>query len=128
MERALRINPRDPFLFNTFENLAQAHLAAKRYPEGLKWAKRATTAAPTFLPAYMVTAALYVGLGQVDKARETMDVVRRFAPEAARIRPKGKSRVDVGQDDAGFEARQRYQAFLRIAAGLEEPNGEARPG
>ena len=38
MERALRINPRDPSAFNHYENLAQAHLAARRYQEGLQWA------------------------------------------------------------------------------------------
>lgn len=35
MERALRLNPRDPFAFNHYENLAQAHLAARKYEEGL---------------------------------------------------------------------------------------------
>ncbi|MEO6746767.1 MAG: adenylate/guanylate cyclase domain-containing protein [Caldimonas sp.] len=120
MERALRINPRDPFMFNTFENLAQAHLAAGRYAEGLTWAKRATTAAPTFLPAYMVTAALYVGMGRVDKARETMGVVRGIVPEAARIKPRSQKADAAQAAGAGSEARQRYQTFLRIAAGVEE--------
>jgi tetratricopeptide (TPR) repeat protein len=120
IERALRINPRDPFLYGTFENMAQAHLAAERYAEGLHWARRATTAAPAFLPAYMVTAALYVGAGQVDKAREVMNAIRRLAPHAAVIRAKRSSGASPGQVDAGHEARQRYQKFLRIAAGLEE--------
>jgi len=122
MERALRINPRDPFAFNHYENLAQAHLAARRYKEGLQWARRATSAAPRYQPAHLVTAALYVGAGEIDKAKESMAAVQRLTPEALRGRTKISAGSSLASTDAGAEARLRYQTFLRVAAGVDSPS------
>ena len=101
MERALRINPRDPSAFNHYENLAQAHLAARRYQEGLQWARRARNAAPGYAPAHLVSAALFVGLGDIDKARQELEDVHRLAPETGRARVTPKSPVAPVADDPG---------------------------
>lgn len=74
------------------------------------------------MPAYAVTAALLVGLGDIDKAREVLEVVRRLAPEAGHVRPKTKGAGATKETDRGAVARQRYQTFLRVAAGLEDPS------
>jgi len=122
MERALRINPRDPSAFNHYENLAQAHLAARRYQEGLHWARRATNAAPGYAPAHLISAALFVGLGDIDKARDELEVVHRLAPETRRVRATPKSTGSAVEADPGSIARNRYQTFLRVAAGVEDPS------
>jgi len=122
MERALRINPRDPFAFNHYENLAQAHLAGRRYAEGLQWAKRATNAAPWFAPAHTVSAALYVGLGDIDNAKASMQIVQQLAPKAVRAKTKSRADGSLADTGPGATARLRYQTFVRIASGLVDPS------
>ena len=45
LERALRINPRDPLVYNRYAELALAHFVARDYAKGLKWALRTRSAA-----------------------------------------------------------------------------------
>ena len=126
LERALRINPRDPHAFFIYGNLASAHLATREYAKGLEWARRALSAAPNNSEAILYMAALHVGQGDIDQARAAMDHVRRLAP--ASVQHLGGARSDGGKsasrkdDDAGAVARQRMKVFLRIAAGLEDPS------
>ncbi len=122
LERSLRINPRDPFAFLTYSNLANAHLAARDYGKGMEWAMRATNAAPGLANAHAITAALFVGLGEIDKAKAALETARRLAPEATHIRPKAKPADPSKPMDRGSELRDRYHTFMRIAAGLEDPS------
>ena len=118
LERALRISPRDPIAFNSYANLANAHLAARQYAQGLAWARRATSAAPDFVLGFAVTAALQVALGDIDAARDALARARQLAPQAlVTIERSDPSR----EPTPGSEARRRYRGFLRIAAGLDDP-------
>jgi adenylate cyclase len=121
MERALRINPRDPFAFNHYENLAQAHLAGRRYEEGLQWAKRATHMAPWFAPGHTISAALYVGLAEIENAKASMRIVQQLAPKAVRATTRPKADGTPADAGPGATARLRYQTFIRIASGLADP-------
>ena len=127
LERSLRINPRDPFAFLTYSNLANAHLAARDYAKGLEWANRAIGAAPDFANARGIMAALWVGLGDIDKAKAALEAARRLTPqlEKNRVKPKPDAAFDVSggleAKDAGWGVRHRYQVFIRVASGREDP-------
>jgi len=120
LERSLRINPRDPFAFHIYTDLAFAHLAARDYRKGLEWSMRARSEAPDFPAAHLYAAALHVGLGEMDKAKVALDTARRLAPELVQVRLRCKSMHH------GNEVHHRYDSFLRIAAGLEEPAATTR--
>ena len=125
LERALRINPRDPRTFFIYANLANAHVAAREYAKGLEWARRATGAAPNYGEAFLHTAALHVGLGDLDKAKSALERARALAPEFIdyHLRSQPKTETKPRQPvDGGAESRRRYHVFLRIAAGLEDPS------
>jgi adenylate cyclase len=126
LERALRINPRDPRLFFAYANLANAHLAAREYAKGLDWALRATGSAPNYGEAFLHTAGLYVGLGDIDKAKSALERARALAPEYVQHLLQRQSTIETPNPrksvDGGTEFRRRYHIFLRIAAGLEEPS------
>ena len=120
-ERSLRINPRDPVGYSyACTNLANAHLAARNYAKGIDWALRATSAAPGFAPAHAYMAALYVGAGDIERAKLAFETAHRLAPGAVRTRPKPEPTDPSRPRDRGSESRERYNTFLRIAAGLED--------
>ena len=116
LERALRINPRDPLVYNRYAELALAHFVARDYAKGLKWALRTRSAAPDFPQGHLFAAALHVGLGEIDRAKAALETARALAPGMVQARlklhPAGK----------GTEFQQRNGLFLRIAAGLEDPS------
>ncbi len=127
LERSLRLNPCDPFAFLTYSNLANAHLAARDYAEGLGWAKRAIGAAPGFANAHGIMAALLVGLGEIDKARTAVETARRLTPQLEQNRVKAKPDAAFDESgalesrDCGWEVRRRYKIFVRVASGREDP-------
>jgi adenylate cyclase len=126
LERALRINPRDPRAFFFYANLAHAHVATREYTKGLEWARRATGSAPNYGEAFLHTAALYVGLGDLDKAKSALERARALAPEFIDYHLRSQSRIETPNPrkpvDGGTEFRRRYHFFLRLAAGLEDPS------
>ena len=126
LERALRINPRDPRAFFAYANLANAHVAAREYAKGLEWARRATGSAPNYGEAFLHTAALYVGLGDIDKAKSALERARVLAPEFIQYHLQSRTMSETPDPrkpvDGGAEFRRRYHIFLRIAAGLEDPS------
>ena len=126
LERALRISPRDPRAFFAYGNLANAHLAAREYATGLEWARRATGSAPNYGEAFLWTAALYVGLGDIDKAKSALERARALAPEGIQYLLQSRSGRDTPTlrkpADGGTESRRRYHVFLRVAAGLDDPS------
>ena len=116
LERGLRINPRDPAAYNTYTGLALCHLLTKEYRKGVEWAMRATAAAPGNCLAQLSLAALLVGLDELGQARAALEVARRLAPAYVQSRLDGHATIREG------EYRQRFTTFIRIAAGLEDPD------
>jgi len=123
LERALRINPRDPRNYVTYGNLAAAHLASRDYAAGLVWARRAIGAAPDNSASHLYMAALHVSTGELDKAQGALARARSLAPESVahiahmRIGTEPFQRDESG--DGGAHFRRRFRVLLRIAAGLE---------
>ena len=106
LERALRINPRDPRAYFIYGNLASAHLATREYSKGLVWARRALSAAPDNSEALLYAAALHVGLG-----RNRPGPCRTGARPAAgaRIGAAPGSCADRGQYGRRAQGRRRWR-------------------
>jgi adenylate cyclase len=115
-QQALRLNPRDSFSHGTFNLLAFATFGAKQYAECVGWASRALNEMPTMIQVLDMKVAGLVGMGEIDKAKIAFEAWQKLAPEHVRSRLEGTTLYGRAED------RARFQTFLRIAAGLEDPS------
>jgi tetratricopeptide (TPR) repeat protein len=69
MERAIRLDPLDPLLYNIENGIAAAHFLAGRYDVAATWAERALHELPRYKPALRLAAASYALAGQIGKAQ-----------------------------------------------------------
>jgi hypothetical protein len=109
-------SPRDFWRATMHMDLAVACFIARRYADGVHAALTAATEAPTMAPAFTMLAANHVGMGEIDRARAAIDELNRVAPEYLGSQLAHGWRNALPQDTA------RIKAFLRIAAGLEDPS------
>jgi TolB-like protein len=70
LERAMRLDPLDPLLYNIQTGIAAAHFLASRYDEAATWAERALHELPRYKPALRLAAASYALAGQIGKAQD----------------------------------------------------------
>jgi len=115
-QQALRLNPRDSLSHGTFNLLAFATFGAKQYAECIGWASRALNNMPDMMQVLDMKVAGLVGMGEIDKAKIAFETLQKLAPEYARSRLEGTTLYGRAED------RARFQTFLRIAAGLEDPS------
>jgi adenylate cyclase len=101
LEKAVRLNPRDPFNWLSFYGMGMAHFAAGHYEESV------------LAIAYRCLAASYACLGRDDEARTALQAVLRFQPEIS----VGLVRLTLSSADPAFS--ERYIDGLR-KAGLKE--------
>jgi TolB-like protein/DNA-binding winged helix-turn-helix (wHTH) protein len=69
---AIRLSPRDPALAGFYVVLAAAHLYLGRDDEALAWARKATSAQPTFAIAHSWAASAAANLGEMETARSAL--------------------------------------------------------
>lgn len=69
-EMAIRSSPRDPNNFFRYSDVAAGHFAATRYGAAIDNAQRAIRQKPGYFEGYVVAAASYALLGDIDMARE----------------------------------------------------------
>ena len=79
-ERAIRLSPHDPTVFEPYTALCLAHLFAGRYEEALSWADRAL-GRNAGLPALRLKLSLLGYLGRRDEASECLQGLRETYPE-----------------------------------------------
>ena len=84
LEKALRLSPRDPFLYLWYFRLGAVHLFQGRIDEAIPWIEKARRANPPFPPPYAALAAAY-GL---------KDELSRAAAELAEFNEAAKRRND----------------------------------
>jgi adenylate cyclase len=116
--QVLRLTPRDPYSYQTYNQLAFASFGAKRYAEGTDWAARALNEMPRHLAANGNRVLCLVGTGEIEKAKAAFDTAYGLAPEYFRTRLEGEGFSILARP----EDRQRNIIFLRVAAGLEDPS------
>ena len=116
LKRALRINPRDPRIYNVYSELAQAHVVAADYAGAMEWAVHARSEAPGYVHTHLLVAMVHVGLGDIGKAKASLEEARRLAPDLVRrrLQPKPPGR--------GIATGHQFDILLKIAAGLEDPS------
>jgi adenylate cyclase len=71
-EQAIRLSPRDPFLFNRYLFIGEAHLLQSRTDEAIIWLERARTANPGVGSPHLWLAAAYALKG--DPARASAEI------------------------------------------------------
>jgi tetratricopeptide (TPR) repeat protein len=69
LERAMRLDPLDPLLYNMETGVAAAHFLAGRYDVAATWAERALHELPRYKPALRLAAASCALAGQIGKAQ-----------------------------------------------------------
>lgn len=99
--------------------LAAAAFSAKRYQDGMRWGLRAVRDLSHLAHVRIALIGCCVGAGDIDQAKEVFAVQQLLAPGYTQSRLEGKSVYGQALD------RQRMVAFLRIAAGLDDPAGAA---
>ena len=114
-QQVLRLSPRDPYSHITFGLLAFVTFGAKQYAECVDWASRALNNMPSMTQIRFNKVVGLVGTGEIDKAKTAFAALQRLAPKGSRLE-------DVESLFGRAEDRTRWQTFLRIAAGLEDPS------
>ncbi|EIM28359.1 adenylate/guanylate cyclase domain-containing protein [Microvirga lotononidis] len=76
-ERAIRLSPRDPTIFNSYAGIGDAHFVAGRYADAVKWLEKARVAHPKATWINRFLAASYALIGQRQEAERC---VQRLLP------------------------------------------------
>jgi adenylate cyclase len=113
---SLRLSPRDPWRYGILNYLGWVHFCARNYSDGARAAQASVAHMLDYPPASLCLAANLVGLGALDEARREISLLRQTAPQFLDARLAGQSMISHPQ------FRDRLTVFLRIAAGLEDPN------
>ena len=116
LRQVMRNNPRDPWISNVHVVYALASFVVRDYREGIRWA----TLASAFPVSHHNIAVCYVGLGDLELARASIEKARELSPALLEARLRGVSVFRRPED------RERHVTFLRVAAGLEPPEAAGR--
>jgi len=81
IERGLQLNPTDVRNFIFYGHIADAHLAAGRFEEAVKWARKTVAHKPDFLTGHLILAAALGHAGQSEAARAELAECRRLDPD-----------------------------------------------
>jgi adenylate cyclase len=122
VERALRLNPRDPHIGARYDQIGFVHLLQSRTDEAIVWLERARSAYPAHPPTRARLAAAYALKGETERAAAELTEARRLSGDdrflsLARLR----AQVYLGAPPkirALFEAT--WFAGLRLAGMPEE--------
>ena len=114
--KALRLSPRDRGIGGMHNVLANAYFYARRYGEGLREAEAAVREMPASVVAHATMALNLVGLGRVPEAQACVETIRRLSPTHLQRRLDGRSVIERPDD------LKRATVFLRVAAGLDDPD------
>lgn len=111
LETAIRISPRDPWMYHFRLGMARAHFAAANYGQTVDWAQRSIERKPNG-PAYRLMAASYAHLGEMDEAQVALGDLLRVQPTFtlaglrrfyAGMDPDFSERVVAGLQRSGLE-------------------------
>jgi TolB-like protein len=80
LQRAMRLSPLDPALYQMHVGTGFAHLLAGRFDEASSWAEKAFREQPNYLVGAAVTAASQALAGRLDEATHAMARVRQIDP------------------------------------------------
>jgi TolB-like protein/Tfp pilus assembly protein PilF len=81
LQRAMRLSPQDPHIFNMRAVTASAHFFAGRYSEAATWADKAIRDRPSYPFANLIYPASKALMGQLEDARQGVARLRELDPE-----------------------------------------------
>ena len=116
-QNILRLNPRGAGSHLTFHMLSFASFGARQYANGVRWASQAINDKPGMVTSHVNLVTCLVGMREIDKAKAAFAAAQRLAP-----RDYFGRRLEGASAYARPDDRKRQHAFLRIAAGLEDPS------
>jgi adenylate cyclase len=119
-EQAIRLGPRDPYVFNRYLVIGKVHLLQSRVEEGIVWLEKARIGSPGSPWPYLWLASAYALKGETDRAAAELGEARKLLGEGSFpsiVQMKAHGYWGVPKIDALFEAT--YFAGLR-KAGLPE--------
>ena len=109
LHRCLRLNPRDPLVFNVQSALAHAHFYAGLYPEAMSSASAALAERPAFANALRILAASAACAGRSVEAATATELLRKVLPD---LRVSNLRKL-LGP--YSVDAIARYEDALRVA-------------
>jgi tetratricopeptide (TPR) repeat protein len=89
LERAIRLDPLNPFLYNSHNAVAAAYFLAGRYEIAAQWAEKALHELPRYLPAIRIAAASYALSGQIGRAQTYVGQMLEIDPSLRASNLKG---------------------------------------
>jgi TolB-like protein/Flp pilus assembly protein TadD len=113
---ALRLSPRDPARGSLLAALGFAQFTVGNYAAAAQAAQSAQREAPGTATPHVLGAISWVGLGEIARAKDAFQTLQQLAPKLAEARLAGNW-LSI---NPGYV--QRAHIFLRIAAGLEDPD------
>jgi len=81
LERAMRLSPRDAFMFLAHGQMAAAHLIAGRYEDAVRWAESSVRLLPHHVTAHRVLVASLALAGRAEAARRAWMTYRQLDPQ-----------------------------------------------
>jgi adenylate cyclase len=82
-EQAVRLGPRDPYVFNRYLVIGKVHLLQSRFEEAIVWLERARIGNPASPWPYLWLASAYALRGETDGAAAELSEVRRLLGEGS---------------------------------------------
>jgi adenylate cyclase len=123
LERAVRLNPRDPYIGNSYYWIGQVHLVQSRTDEAILWFERARSAGPELPHVHAYLASAFALKGDTERAAAELGEARRLSADdryssIARLQAAATVYFGVPKVRALYEAT--YFAGLRKAGMPEE--------
>ncbi len=108
LERAIRLSPRDAFMFLTHGQMAAAHFFAGRYDEAVQWAESSLRLLPHHVTAHRVLVAAHAAAGRTEAARRSWLVYRKLDPETCLATLSERLAIPNGTGLAKFAEALRF--------------------
>ena len=117
-EQAIRLSPRDPWIWNWYFRIGEAHLLQSRLDEAIAWLEKARNAAPAVWFLDLWLAAAYALNGSPESARNHLAAAKEL--QGANF-DRSVTRLS-GRFAPAPEIRARFEAIIRagLNAGISE--------
>jgi len=80
LERAMRLSPVDPLMFNVFIGIGAAHFEKEEYDKAAQWIEKGLSEKPDALWAFRLLSASYFYAGRTEEARRTFAAFGKAFP------------------------------------------------